>query len=263
MLKIAAATAKGGVGKTATICSLAGEFSVQGKKVLIVDMDVQGNLTNRFEIEEEADYTLADVVKNPDRSINRTICKTEYENIDIIPGGEVCREIEMYMRTQPDGERRYLLKNAFEKLKGPYEAVLFDCGPAMITMINQAVLQTVDYLLCPAEANGDSVEGYRIILRELDEARRYGNPDLDIAGIFLVRYRDNIAAHKIVRKMAKDAFGDYYIDTPILFRQDISTAAELKKPICYYRPNSESTACYRRLYKQIMKRIGKRGDVNE
>ena len=157
MKTVAIMNQKGGTGKTTSAINLAGELVRRGKKVLIMDMDTQGNATSNLELTDIPATTLADVICDKDRRIPDAICHTSVENLDVIRGGALLAPALTAMQELPFG-RDMTLRRLLPQIPQDYDFVFFDCSPSLESLFNINVLVAVQYILIPIKVDKNSIE---------------------------------------------------------------------------------------------------------
>ena len=167
MKTIAIMNQKGGTGKTTSAINLAGELVRRGKKVLIVDMDTQGNATSNLELTEVSKITLSDIIVDKDHRIPDAICHTSIEGLDLIRGGSLLAPALAAMQEMPFG-RDMTLKRLVPQIPKDYDFVFFDCSPSLESLFNINVLVAVQYILVIAYSDPAhfTVERYSSVLAD-------------------------------------------------------------------------------------------------
>lgn len=202
---VALANHKGGVGKTSVGQGLAAAAAEEGHRVLVVDMDAQGNLTRRLraQISDDPDVrqrqSLADVLQRPAKGeIERILVPCGYggiysERITIAPAH---LDLELLPRTaaQAASERRLL--RALHGVVEEFDLVLIDCPPNLLSHLIDVAWTASDVLVIPCEPEYDAVEAARRIAERVNQDRDTLNPDLVIAGFIVNRFRSNLTLHQ-------------------------------------------------------------------
>ena len=182
MKTIAVMNQKGGTGKTTSAINLAGELVRRGKKVLIVDMDTQGNATSNLSLTEIPAATLTDVIVSKTATLADTVCHTTTENLDLIRGGSLLAPALATMQEMPFG-RDTTLRRLLPQIPDTYDFVFFDCSPSLESLFNINVLVAVQYVLIPIKVDKNSIEGYDVMLETIQSVREIANPDIRALGI--------------------------------------------------------------------------------
>ncbi len=213
MTVITVANQKGGVAKTTTSCALASALARQGKRVLAVDMDPQGNLTDKSGVPQNEDGTYA-ALKDEEPTGVLTIAHGKQPIYDVLPASIYLAAIEQELSGVMGRECR--LKEAFAAagLKKRYDYVIIDTPPSLGTLTVNALV-AADYVLIPAMADISAIKGISQLNSTIRNVKKYFNPKLKIAGILLTRCdaRTNVAKKaKEVSKMLADTIGTNIYD---------------------------------------------------
>ena len=218
---------KGGVGKTASVTTIAHMMATKyGKKVLVIDLDPQGNTSSRYSTVDfieiflsimdkkpiQTELSIEDVLMNPSLDIHEAIKKTEYENLDIIPAHLTLSEVEERLKADITTPQQFKLKAQLEKVADEYDYCLIDCSPS-ISIININGLTASNEVYIPLRSEGDSCVGLAIT-RNLVETVSLYNPMLHIAGAFLTQYNSRKNVAKGVENLLKEVLPKY--DIPLL-----------------------------------------------
>ena len=254
MKTIAVMNQKGGTGKTTSAINLAGELTRRGKKVLIVDMDTQGNATSNLSLTEVPAATLTDVIVNKTATMADTICHTTTENLDIIRGGSLLAPALSSLQDMPFG-RDTTLRRLLPQLPEDYDFVFFDCSPSLESLFNINVLVAVEYVLIPIKVDKNSIEGYDVMLETIQSVREIANPDIRVLGIFMTAVevgagldREMIANLPLL--LPELAFTSY-----IRKNIDVKKAPLAQQPLCYFSPRCTATQDYAALTDEILERL--------
>ena len=179
---IAIANLKGGVGKTTTNVNLTASLGAMGKKILVLDLDPQGNTTSGYGIDKQTDDgTIYEVII--DRvDINETILNTEFENIDIVASDTDLAGCEIELTSRES--REYILKNSIDKVRDNYDYIFIDCPPSL-GMLTINSLTAVDSVLIPIQCEYYALEGVSQLMGTIKLVKSRLNPNLDIQGVVL------------------------------------------------------------------------------
>ncbi|MCW3014674.1 MAG: Cobyrinic acid ac-diamide synthase [Solirubrobacterales bacterium] len=243
--KIAILSQKGGTGKTTTVRTLTDVLRLTGLKVLAIDLDPQGNLSDYFDVDPEADPTISDVLTG------RATASAAVHN-DIIPANLTLAEAELALAGKMG--RELTLRKAIREVEGPYDIVLIDCPPAL-GLLTVNALVAADYALVSSEAQYFALQGVEQALEVIDLARDGLNPDLTWLGVFF-----NIADMRTVH--SREAFtslrehvGDKLFDTTIRSSIAYAGSAERAVSILDFRPDLAGD--YLLLGDEVLKRLGR------
>ena len=242
---------KGGVGKTTTAVNLSAAVGSLGKKVLVVDIDQQGNTTSGYGINKRdlrvSSYNLLTGSAEP----KSTIIKTKFKNIDIIPSNRdmAGAEVELIGREH----RESLLKKALALLDSVYDYIFIDCPPS-IGLVSINGLCASDSFIVPMQCEYLSMEGLSQLMVSVREVKRLYNPNLDLEGIVLTMYDGRLNLTQQVVGEIKKFFANKLYKTVIPRGVRLSEAPSYGCPIQYYDKRSKGCIAYNDLAKEFLKR---------
>ena len=224
---IAIANQKGGVGKTTTAINLSAAMGKKGKKVLVIDIDPQGNTTSGFGIEKnELDKTVYDLILG-ECSIKEAIIPDVCDNLSIIPANVnlAAAEIELI-----DAEKKeYVLKNEVDWIKDQYDYIFIDCPPSL-SMLTVNAMTTAESVLVPIQCEYYAMEG--VVFTMFDS-------------------RTNLSQEVV--DSVKEALEERVFETTIPRNVRLAEAPSYGKPICDYDPKSAGAESYNKLAEEIIK----------
>ena len=173
---------KGGVGKTTTNINLSASIGKLGKKVLVLDMDPQGNTTSGYGVNKNIiENTMYEVIID-DLDIRKAIIKTEFENVDIVSSASELAGIEIELANEKN--REYKLKNSLDKVKDNYDYIFIDCPPSL-GMLTINSLVAVDSVLIPIQCEYYALEGVSQLMSTYRLVKKRLNPKIEIQGVVL------------------------------------------------------------------------------
>ena len=248
---ISIANRKGGVGKTTTAVNIATAMAAIGKRVLILDMDPQGNATTSLGINKnKCLYSTYDLMIN-NCKIEDAIVKTDIKKFDMLPSSPslAAAEIELI----DVNRREYVLKNAINSLNGKYDYVLIDCPPSL-NLITINALVASGSVIIPLQCEFLALEGLTDLIKNINQIKKNFNPTLKVQGIVLTMFdkRNNLSS--MVEKDVRQYFGDLVYQTLIPRSVRISEAPSHGKPILIYDFKSVGAQAYINLAKEVLKR---------
>jgi chromosome partitioning protein len=254
MKTIAVMNQKGGTGKTTSAINLAGELTRRGKRVLIVDMDTQGNATSNLSLTEVPPATLTDVIVNKSATLADTICHTSIENLDLIRGGSLLAPALNAMQEMPFG-RDTTLRRLLPQLPDTYDYVFFDCSPSLESLFNINVLVAVQHVLIPIKVDKNSIEGYDVMLETVQSVREIANPDIRVLGIFMTAVETGSSLDREMIAGLPSLLPDLAFRTYIRKNIDVKKAPIALQPLCYFSPRCTATEDYAALCDEMLARM--------
>ena len=237
---------KGGVGKTTTVINLAAGLTQLNKKILVIDLDPQGNATTGLGLSnvDNSSDTIYGVL-NGTREINQIIKKTEFENLDIITSNVDLSGLEV--ETADDSNRAFLLKvklSAYlNNFRDIYDYVLIDCPPSL-SLLTVMALVSSNSLLVPLQTEFFALEGLTQLIKTIERVKINLNPKLEIQGILLTMYDKRNKLSSEVEKEARDYFKDKVYQTVIPRNVRLSEAPSHGIPVLIYDRNCPGSKSY-------------------
>lgn len=248
---IAVVNQKGGVGKTTTTINLSCGLALEGRKVLVIDTDPQGNTSSGLGIERnKIGKCVYNLLIDEVDAAHATI-KTKISNLHLIParmmlaGGEV--EMASFIG------REYRLKNSLQKVRDEYDYVLIDCPPSL-GLLTVNALTAADSVIVPIQCEYYALEGLSQLMQTVSLVRKNLNPSLKIEGIVLTMFdaRTNLSI-QVVDEVKKH-FASQMYKTIIPRNVRLSEAPSFGKPVLIYDPRSKGAEVYRELAKEVLER---------
>ncbi|HEO8420276.1 ParA family protein [Niallia sp. FSL W8-0635] len=246
---ITVANQKGGVGKTTTSVNLGSCLAYIGKRVLLVDIDPQGNATSGVGIEKaDVDHCIYDVLVD-DLEASMVIKQTNVENLDVIPATIQLAGAEIELVSTISREVR--LKRALDEVKHNYDYILIDCPPSLGLLTINA-LTASDAVLIPVQCEYYALEGLSQLLNTVRLVQKHLNHDLAIEGVLLTMLdaRTNLGLQVI--EEVKKYFQDKVYKTIIPRNIRLSEAPSHGEPIIIYDPKSRGAEVYLELAKEVV-----------
>ena len=199
---------KGGVGKTTTVINLAAGLSMKGKKILVIDLDPQGNATTGLGLSntESSEQTIYSVL-NGNKKISEVVKKTKFENLDLITSNVDLSGLEV--ETAGDSRRAFMLKDELAAYlndsRASYDYVLIDCPPSLSLLTIMALVSS-NSLVVPLQTEFFALEGLTQLMKTIDRIKNNLNPELKIKGILLTMYDKRNKLSSEVENDAREYF---------------------------------------------------------
>ncbi len=248
---ISFANQKGGVGKTTTCINLASYLSALGKKVLVVDMDPQGNATSGLGItKNQKILTLYDAIDG-DKEINEVVRKTDIQNLDIIPATVDLAGAEVELVSMRGREK--VVKNLLKKVRDNYDYILIDCPPSLGLLTINA-LTTSNSVVIPIQCEFFALEGLTQLMNTIKLVKKHLNEEIDVEGVILTMKDNRSNLIQEVSQEIKRFFGKKVYNTSIPRSIRLAEAPSHGKPIMTYDARSRGGVAYFELAKEFLDR---------
>ena len=248
---IAIANQKGGVGKTTTSINLSSCIAAKGKKVLVVDIDPQGNTTSGYGIEKnDLDNTIYELMLG-DCSIEDCIIKDVIENISILPSNVNLAAVELI----GVDKKEYILKNEIDWVKDRYDYIIIDCPPSL-SLLTVNAMTTADSVLVPIQCEYYALEGLSQLIHTVNLVKERLNPNLEMEGVVFTMYdsRTNLSAQVV--ENVKSHLNQKVYRTVIPRNIRLAEAPSYGQPINIYDPKSAGAESYLALAEEVIDRKG-------
>ncbi len=242
---------KGGVGKTTSVLNIGVYLAVKGKKILLVDIDPQANLSSGLGAKKDAKKSVYDFLINK-VPIKETINKTRFDNLDIIPSSiELAgAEVEMVNAMSREG----ILKKGLDEVHKKYDFILIDCPPSLgLLTVNGLV--AADKIIIPVQSEYFALEGLGQLLNTIKLIRTNLNPKMEIGGVVVTMYDNRTNLSKDVANEIEKYFEDKVFKTIIPRSIRLSEAPSQGLSIYEYAPQSLGAIAYEELAGEIIRRF--------
>jgi chromosome partitioning protein len=251
---IAVTNQKGGVGKTTSSVNLAYCLSREGRNVLLVDFDPQGNATSGLGIDKDTlELTSLDIIQL-DSSASEAVLHTQHKNLDIIPATPQLANAEVDLAK---AERRFVrLKSALQRLEG-YDIIIIDSPPSLSLLTVNALI-AADYVLLPVQAEFYAMEGLGQLLETMQLIRKGMNPTLELIGVLVTMMDPRTTLSKQVHAEITKHFPGKVFETVIPRNVRIAEAPSHGLPVGAYDRWSKGARAYKAVSKELIKRVDER-----
>ena len=247
---------KGGVGKTTTNINLAASLAIKGKKVLVLDIDPQGNTTSGLGFsKKDLELTTHEILIDEDVHPAEAVLPTGLDNLFILPASVHLAGAEVELINMPGREKK--LKMAIDVLKPDYDYIFVDCPPSLgFLTINS--LTAVDSVLIPIQCEFYALEGVSQLMSTIEIVRANLNPDLEIEGVILSMFdgRTNLSVQVV--EEVKKYFREKVYTTVIPRNVRLAEAPSHGMPVIQYDPRSTGAIAYMEFAEEFLKAEGVR-----
>lgn len=248
---IAIANRKGGVGKTTTTVNVATAMAAAGKKVLVIDLDPQGNATTSMGIEKKGRMVSSYEVLVGEASLAEAIVWTEIPNFSLIPASADLAGAEVELVDME--HREFALKNAIKDNAVNYDYILIDCPPSL-SLVTINALVAANAVIVPLQCEFLALEGVTDLIKNINIIKKKFNPSLELQGVVLTMYDKRNNLSQMVEDDVRNFFGKKVYQTVIPRNVRVSEAPSHGKPVLLYDFKCPGSQAYISLTGEVLKR---------
>lgn len=250
---IACANQKGGVGKTTTVVSLASYLALDGRRVLLVDMDPQGNATSGLGVDKDAvPESIYDVLLG-ERDPKDAVQATSIDGLTVLPSNRSLAGAEVELVPSDRRERR--LKRVLDGIHDSYDYVFLDCPPSL-GLLTVNALTAADSVLIPLQCEYYALEGLGQLMATVDLIRAHLNPALTLKGVVLTMHDGRTSLSADVTNEVRRHLGAQVFETVVPRSVRLAEAPSYGEPIATYSPSSRGAQAYQALAAELLVRGG-------
>ncbi len=251
---IAFANQKGGVGKTTTAINLGASLAAIKKRVLLVDLDSQGNAgTGLGFVRSSHTQSVYGVIMGTDSAANN-ILSTAIPGLHILPSTQALAGAEVELLDVDN--REYRLRDALRPIMEHYDYILLDCPPAL-GYVTLNALTTANHVIIPLQCEFFALEGILHLVNNIDGIRQKWNPALDVLGVLLTMYDRRYGMTRDVEENIRETFGDKVFKTIVPRNVRVAEAPSHGKPALFYDFNSTGAQAYLRVATEVIQKLEK------
>ncbi len=249
---ISFANQKGGVGKTTSAVNIAASLGVLGYKVLLIDLDPQGNATSGVGIVKKSLKTTVFDVLTSDTTAEEATIKTRFDNLSVIPTNTTLARAEFELADVEEGE--YIIKKKLENARNAYDYIIIDCPPSL-GMLTVNAMTASDGVVIPMQCEFFALEGLSQLMFTISRIKTHYNKDLNVTGILITMYNNRLILSMQVLGELRKHYADKLFETTVSRNVKLSEAPSFGAPVYYHEKRSKGANEYMNIAKELAERI--------
>ena len=249
---IAFANQKGGVGKTTSAVNVAASLGILGYKVLLIDLDPQGNATSGVGIMKKTLKTTVFDMLTTDLGADAVTIRTKYDNLSVIPAQTTLARAEYELGDTEKGE--FVMKNKLEAVRDRYDYIIIDCPPSL-GMLTVNAMTASDGVVIPMQCEFFALEGLSQLMFTISRIKQHYNKDLNVTGILITMHNNRLILSMQVIAELRKHYAEKLFETTISRNVKVSEAPGFGAPVYYHEKRSKGSAEYMNVAKELAERI--------
>ncbi len=251
---VAIANLKGGSSKSTTAFNLAGVLAERGRRVLLIDVDIQRTVSLRYLGVEPRDLTLSRVlIEEGGERFTELVQPTAIANLYVVPADEGLKPLRAGLREVMGVE--YRLRQGIAHLQGPFDLVLIDCPPSLDNLTLNALI-AAQYALIPLDVGVGGRGALTDTLAYIEETRKWHNPTLRVLGLLVSNVSRRTGYDQRAEGVLREQFGGLVFQTVIPHSVRVRESSEAQKPMVFYDEHGPLAAIYREWADEVIARLG-------
>ncbi len=249
---IAFANQKGGVGKTTSAVNIAASLGVLGYKVLLIDLDPQGNATSGVGIMKKTLKTTVFDMLTTDTDVDAVTIRTKYDNLSVIPAHTTLARAEYELGDAENGE--FMMKKKLEPISSKYDYIIIDCPPSL-GMLTVNAMSAADGVVIPMQCEFFALEGLSQLMFTISRIKQHYNKELNVTGILITMHNNRLILSMQVINELRKHYADKLFETTISRNVKVSEAPGFGAPVYYHEKRSKGANEYMNVAKELAERI--------